>query len=165
MTDTEQTVVFKAHDGHRAKNLDSMAEELLKISEGINSKEGEAEKKLSRTLYNMAQQMMIIAEEIRLFYDCHCSEDNRFTLCGRPVNCLDYVIELDEDVTCKKCHMRPWFVKLDTEFVKRTGSNWHNLCGDQEPLDRWYEEGTPVEEIVTEYIEKYDLEDLTTRGW
>jgi hypothetical protein len=161
MTNEEQTLVFKAYDGHRAKNLDAMSEELLKISEAINSQPGDGAAQTSRDLYNIAQQMMIIAEEVRPLYDCHATGDNRTTLCGLTLHPqLDYVIELGEDVTCKKCHMRPWFVKLDKEFVRRTGCNWHNLCGDQEPLDAWYAEGTPVEEIVTEYIEKYDLTEI-----
>ena len=53
-----------------------------------------------------------------------------------------------------------WVEKLDSEMQRRVGCMWLDLCGEDEPIEGYYDAGFTPEAAVTHWIEKYDLTDL-----
>ena len=157
MSADEQTTVFKACDGNRAENLCGIADCLDLLLPLQNEQD-------SHTLKGMAEQLRIIAAEFAPIYFVHLTARGGGNTCGWVgTGCSTNERSM---ATCKKCLCREWFVKLDHEFHQRTGANWHNLNGDFDIIQEWFDEepgakGPDIVEIVTEYIAKHDLVDLT----
>lgn len=57
-----------------------------------------------------------------------------------------------------------WLIAMNKMFIRRTGCNWADLCGDEEPWLIWYEHGDEPNEFVSMWISKYGLDEVNARG-
>jgi hypothetical protein len=76
----------------------------------------------------------------------------------------DWVIEHDLTENLDTQVQRAWLIDFKAEFMRRTGITWEDAGNtDQDALDRYFEVGRErvAEEAVSQYIEKYDLNDIT----
>ena len=60
---------------------------------------------------------------------------------------------------------KAWKMKVKRLIKERTGCTWEDLCGDEEILDKSYQDDDTPEEFVEWYCEKYDLDDVRTTVW
>jgi hypothetical protein len=83
----------------------------------------------------------------------------------KHIDTSDWVIEHDLTINLDTQVQRAWLIDFKAEFMRRTGITWNEDAGntDQDALNRYFEVGRErvVEEAVSDYIEKYDLNDIT----